>query len=241
MTAPPPLTADRALFLDFDGTLVAIAPRPDAILVPDGLGARLAALQGWLGGALAIVSGRGVAELERYLTGFPGPLIGGHGAEAAPAAWAARLPAADHPDPGPVQAALAAKAGEAEAWLYEEKRHGGVLHYRADPALAEEAAAFATALAARHRGFAVQPAKMAVELRPSSVGKDHALRAVLAHPPFAGRAPVYAGDDTTDEPAMAAALAAGGGAIKIGTGESVAPHRLLGPDDLAEWLFRAIS
>ena len=236
----PPLPSDAALFLDFDGVLVEIAPAPDAITVPDALPGLLAALHTHLDGAIALISGRGVADLQRYLPDFPGIYIGGHGAEAAPEAARAHLPAADHPDPGPLQADLIAAADALPGVLYEPKTHGGVLHYRAAPEHQAAVKAAAQKAVATHPGFEEQGAKMAVELRPAGVGKDRALDALMAAPHFAGRTPVYAGDDLTDEPAMARALALGGLAIKIGDGDTVAPHRLDSPSALADWLGRAI-
>lgn len=235
---PPSLPQEAALFLDFDGVLVDIAPRPDAITVPAGLPELLSAAERRCGGALAIVSGRGVADLQRYLGAFDGALVGGHGAEVHPPGLAAGLAPAGHPDPAALKRALEAGADRL-GLLYEPKAHGGVLHYRASPARAGDAAALARDLAAAHPGFAVQPAKMAVELRPAGARKDKAVAALMDRPPWAGRTPVYAGDDTTDEPAMALVQDKGGLAIKIGTGDSVARHRLADPAALADWLRRA--
>ena len=96
-------------------------------------------------------------------------------------------------------------------------------------------------LADIHPGMALQPAKMAVELRPAGAGKDRALDLLMAGAPFAGRTPVYAGDDLTDEAAMAHAQARGGFGIKIGAGETVAHYRLADPAALARWLDDALA
>lgn len=230
-TAPPALDCNRdALFLDFDGTLVEIAPRPDAILVPPDLGARLNRLGAACNGALAVVSGRDLATLARFLPKFDGVMVGSHGAEA-------RGLSLDltHADPGAVQAALGTFAAQ-QSLLYEEKSHGGALHYRTRPEAAAEIAAFMADLVAKHPAFEVQPAKMAFELRPSGASKDRALAALARLPAFAGRRPVYLGDDTTDEPALAWAGAQGGYGIKVGPGESAARHGLAGPAEVLQWL-----
>ena len=89
--------------------------------------------------------------------------------------------------------------------------------------------------------MALQPAKMAVELRPEGSGKDGALARLMEMPPFEGRVPVYAGDDLTDEVAMAEAQARGGFGIKIGEGDTQARHRLPDPAALADWLDSALA
>lgn len=235
-SAPPPLDCARhAVFLDFDGTLVEIAPRPDAILVPTDLPARLAALSDACAGALAVVSGRSLPELAGYLPGFAGLMVGSHGAEARGMA----PPLGDSPSGlAMLQNDLAAFAAS-KGLLYEEKTHGGALHYRQRPEAADEVAAFAADLAAQTPGFAVQPAKMAMELRPAGVSKDRALSALWALPVFAGRIPVFLGDDTTDEPALDWAGTQGGFGIKIGTGDSCAGYRLPGPEAVRDWLAAA--
>ncbi len=241
MTATPPdLPADAALFLDFDGCLVEIAPRPDAIVVPDTLPALLAGLHRRQGGAVALVSGRDVADLRRYLPDFPGAIAGSHGAEIA---WQGAPP--DPVETGGLDAtALHARvrdlAAHDDRLLVEPKPHGVVLHYRAAPDLADWVDRTMRELASHYPALALQPAKMAMELRPKSAGKDRALSRLMQAPGFAGRIPVYAGDDLTDEAAMAEAQSRGGFAIKIGAGQTVARHRLPDPAALARWLADAL-
>lgn len=233
LAPPPPLDIARdALFLDFDGTLVEIAPRPDAITLPPGLAARLAALEGAVGGAFALVSGRNLAELVRYLDGFGGLIIGGHGAEAR------GLSGADAPPPeslAALQSRMSAFA-RAERLLYEPKAHGAALHYRSRPEFGPEVEAFIQSLLQQFSAFSVQPAKMAYELRPASASKDRALARLWDLPRFAGRRPVFLGDDTTDEPAIAWAAAQGGYGVKVGPGETAARYRLADPAAVLSWL-----
>jgi len=241
-TPPPaPFAApDRlALLLDFDGTLVEIAPRPDAIAVPADLPDRLARLHRRLSGALAVVSGRAVSDLRTYLPDFPGDILGSHGAEHAAAGSEPRILA---PTDGlaDLRKAITVYAKGHPDLLVEDKTHSVVLHYRAAPDMAHDVSAFMEALAGRHPAFAVQPAKMAVELRPAGADKGSAVARLLETRPFAGRLPVYAGDDTTDEAAMQVAQERGGAGIKIGPGDSVATYRLHGPADLYDWLDKAV-
>lgn len=237
----PDLPADAALFLDFDGCLVEIADRPDTITVPPALPDRLVRLHARQGGAVALVSGRDVADLRSYLPGFPGVIAGSHGAELSLDGQRIEATHGSALDVAQLHRAARELAAAHPAVLIEPKPHGVSLHYRADPALrgfVEEAAA---TLARAHPGLTQQPAKMAVELRPEGVGKDRALARLMELPDFAGRMPVYAGDDLTDEVAIAEAQARGGIGIKIGEGETVALHRLSDPAALAAWLDSALA
>ena len=237
----PQLPKDAALFLDFDGCLVEIADRPDAVVVSDALRDRLARLHAMLDGAVALISGRDVADLRGFLPDFAGIVAGSHGAELSLAPG--RIEAV-HDQPFDA-AALHARAHELArphpALLVEEKPHGVALHYRADPSLEGYVQQVMQDMLQANPGLMLQPSKMALELRPGGVGKDSALAGLMQRAPFAGRTPVFAGDDHTDEPAMRQAQALGGFAIKIGEGDTAADHRLPDPAALAEWLDASIN
>ena len=235
---PPDLPEDAALFLDFDGCLVEIAPTPDSITIPDALPDLLAQLHRRLQGAVALISGRNVDDLRRYLPEFPGAIAGSHGAELALPGQPIQPPAGEGTDIPALHQQAQDIAAAHDGVLIEPKPHGVVLHYRARPDLAEWAQAAMDELAAGYPMLAIQPAKMAFELRPKDAGKDRALLRLLGSEPFLGRVPVYAGDDLTDEVAMAAAQSRGGFGIKIGDGDSVARYRLPDPAALAQWLAR---
>ncbi len=211
----PPL-ARAALLLDFDGTLVDIAATPDAVLVEPGLRASLGRLRPLLGDALAVVSGRPVDQLDALLGALPYAVAGEHGSAirrrpggqveqavvpGMPPGWleGARRIAADHPGA-----------------MIEPKGHGLVLHYRAVPeagvALHEAALALLGGEIAR---YTIIPAKMAWEIKPRAVDKGTALRALMQQAPFAGRLPVFVGDDVTDEDGIAAAIALGGIGLRV--------------------------
>ncbi|MEL6451709.1 MAG: trehalose-phosphatase [Pseudomonadota bacterium] len=227
-----PSPSRAALFIDFDGTLVDIAARPDAIVVSPSLPDMLAQLGTCLNGALALVSGRAAGDLAAHLPTFDGIIVGGHGAE-----W--RLTGDITPRVQIAQSDVAALTADVAAFataqadiLLEEKPTGLVLHYRAAPALADQVAAQAERLARSHPAFETHASKMAVELRPAGVGKDAAIADLMATPPFTGRTPMMIGDDTTDEPAMAWAQIQGGLGIKVGSGDTGAQHRLDTPQDV---------
>ncbi|OWY08336.1 trehalose-phosphatase [Thioclava sp. F42-5] len=235
--APPALDPSRdALFLDFDGCLVDIAPRPDAVIVPRDLPGILTELSEALDGALAVVSGRSLHELERFLEGFEGLMVGSHGSEAR----GMEPPMAEAPQHlGAVKEDLAGFAQEHDL-IFEDKSHGAAIHFRSNPAKQGQVEAFTEALTERYDGFMIQPAKMAVEIRPQGFSKDGALAILSDLAQFDGRKPVYAGDDTTDEPALAWAEEHGGFGIKVGDGESVARYHLAAPTNVRDWLAAAL-
>ena len=236
----PDLPEDAALFLDFDGCLVDIAPRPDAVRIPEALPARLARLHDRLNGALALISGRDIADLRSWLPDFPGVIAGSHGAELSLDGATIHKTHDIDLDMAALHDDAARAASAHPAILVEPKPHGVALHYRADPSLRDVVETAMRRLALDHPGMILQPAKMAVELRPAGTGKGGAVERLLAVPPFAGRRPVYAGDDLTDEEAMAVAQAQGGFGIKIGTGETLAFYRLPDPAAVGQWLDRSL-
>jgi trehalose 6-phosphate phosphatase len=214
VAAGPPMPGpDAALFLDMDGTLLEIAARPDAVEVPEDLPALLTRLQAALGGAVAVVTGRGLA-VARGLAGVPSLPIGAeHGAVLDPS-----LPGAP---PLPVPAPEWRRA--ADEWaaarpgtLAEHKTHGMVLHFRQRPEAEPEALALlAELLREDARGFHVVPSHAAADLRPVGADKGGAVRRLMAIPPFAGRRPIFIGDDITDEDGMAACAEFGGYGLRV--------------------------
>lgn len=197
--------APCALFLDVDGTLLDIVETPDAVRVPDDLRAALQSLHRQLDGALALVSGRPLAQLDDLFAPLRLPASGGHGAQ-----W--RLAGGQ-----PMQQLPAAHLGEAQRdqLLALARRHPGVLaedkgsslalHYRAVP---EAGPALAAALERLLRGpegagLRLLPGKMVFEVLAHASDKAQAIRRFLGEPPFAGRRPLFIGDDHTDEPALA--------------------------------------
>lgn len=236
LPAPPPLTrlTAPALFVDFDGTLVAIAAAPDAIDVPGDLGARLGALSERLDGRLALVSGRAPNDLERHLGALPFARAGSHGA-ARFAADGAPLGESAAPIPAAASEAMRAFAAR-EGLVFEAKSHGGALHYRNAPALADTVTAFAEALARQH-GLSVKLGKCVAELVNPGADKGGAVRAFMAGADFAGSLPVFVGDDLTDEDGFAAAADLGGFGVLVGeTRPTAARYRLATVAAVHLWL-----
>ncbi len=211
---PPPERA--AYLLDFDGTLVDIAPAPDQVVVAPDLAANLRTLRTRAGGAIAIVTGRPIDQVDSLLGDAVTAIAGEHGT------------ALRHEPGGPV--AIVTLPHAPEAWstaaqaavmrhpgtLLEGKRHGFVLHYRANPGAGPALLAELQTLLAEQPGFEIMAAKMAWEVRPVGASKATAVHAIMRHPPFAGRIPIFVGDDVTDEEGMDAARALGGVGLRVG-------------------------
>ncbi len=218
---------DAALFLDFDGTLVELAPEPDAIVIPPELVPLLAALRDRLGGALAVVSGRAVGAIDTFLHPLDLPVAGVHGSERRAADG--NLVLLPTPSLDTVEQAAAALLHQHPALAVEPKRGAVALHYRQAPQLQEICRQTMEAAVAASPGVSLLHGKMVFEAKSSLANKGKALGAFLQEPPFAGRKPVFLGDDTTDEPGFAVAQELGGTGIKVGQGETLAHHRVAGP------------
>ncbi|HSK38855.1 MAG TPA: trehalose-phosphatase, partial [Arenibaculum sp.] len=197
MTSPAPL-ADLpidpgwALFLDFDGTLVDIAPRPDAVVVATELPDLLARIHHGLGGALALISGRPIAELDGFLAPAKLPAGGQHGLEWRDCDGRRRQAEIDRAALEDIRAELQSFVHAAPGTRVEPKSMSVALHYREAPRFEEAARHVAERLAARHAAsFQLQAGKMVFELKPRGADKGTIVERFLAMPPFAGRVPVY--------------------------------------------------
>lgn len=231
---PPLLTARDALYLDFDGTLTDIAPRPDAVVIARDLPGLLGSLRERLGGAVAIITGRRLDDIDTWLSPLRLAGAGLHGAELR------RAPDADSsehrvPAVAAIAKALMQRFGDDRRLLIENKGASVALHFRAAPECAQDCAAAMTELASAH-GLAVLPGKMVVEARPPGIDKGKALRSLAAHAPFSRRRPVFVGDDLTDEAGFAAVQSAGGVGVKVGDGASGARYRCSDVAAVHAWL-----
>lgn len=200
----------NAIFLDIDGTLLDIASKPEAVVVPDGLVEGLERLRERTGGALALISGRALDQIDRL---FPLnlPVAAEHGAVLRDAEgklhqFAARPVAYDE-----WYATLKRETRDLPGVAIEVKNLGLVVHYRQAPQWRDRLHDLAARLVAQAGGEAMLlTAHMAFELRPKGFGKAEALQWFMQAPPFAGKTPIFVGDDTTDEPAIALASQIGG-------------------------------
>jgi trehalose 6-phosphate phosphatase len=221
----PPLPANAAFFIDFDGTLVAIAERPDLVVVEPEVLALLEGLTRRFDGAVAVITGRSLDTIDRFLSPLKLPVAAEHGLMRRDGAGLV------HGDPQSADAvALVAAKLEPlvsghEGLLLERKIGSVALHYRARPELGKLCAEAVAEAVKGAPELSILPGKMVFEIRPDGVTKGTAVKAFLAEAPFRGRMPVCAGDDVTDEFAFAAVNEAGGLTIKIGEGDTVAGHR----------------
>lgn len=205
-----------ALFLDIDGTLLDLAERPDGIVVPASLPSGLDALSGKLGGALALVTGRGLAHVDTLFSPFRFPVAGLHGAERRDPDGAVKR-AETTPEFERLKRELAARTASWSGVVIEDKGAAVAAHYRLAPAYREELEpVMARCLAEAGPGWMLQRGKMVIEIRPANADKGHAVEAFLSREPFRGRQPVAIGDDVTDEAMFRVVNALGGYSVRVG-------------------------
>jgi trehalose 6-phosphate phosphatase len=187
-----------ALLLDVDGTLVDIAPRPDEVHVPDDLCRALARLLELTGGALALVSGRPIRDIDRLFSPLMLPVIGGHGAEMR--VRGEKVITAAEPLPQPLRSALARARGFDPGIVVEDKGYSMGLHYRNAPQAEQRLRAHIATVRAEFAGEATEvlPGKALLEVKRPGVNKGNGVRRLMSLSPFAGRKPVFIGDDVTD-------------------------------------------
>ena len=241
MQLPLPEPGARwALFLDFDGTLVEIASAPDLVRVPPALPSLLQTLAERLDGALAIVTGRPIAQIDDLLWPARCAVAGLHGLERRRADGSLdRRP----PDPAleSLRARLIPFVAARPRLLLEDKILSVALHYRNAPEREAECRAEMQAALAELPGLDLLDGKMVFEARPYGMDKGNAITAFSTEPPFRGRLPVFLGDDRTDEDGFRVVQAHGGLAIKVGAGETVATFRAAGVGEAQKWLTRLVA
>ncbi|HTC09178.1 MAG TPA: trehalose-phosphatase [Acetobacteraceae bacterium] len=231
--ALPPLS-HAALLLDLDGTLLDIAPTPDAVVVPPDLLTSLRTLRARLNGALAVISGRPVEQIASLLSDAVTAIVGEHGGAFR---FAAGAPLERPNLPIPPDAWFAAGTRIAAAHpgaLFERKAHGFVLHYRAAPEHGPALRDAMTAVLENSDRFVMTPARKAWELRPRGADKGTAVRTLMARAPFAGRLPIFIGDDVTDEDGIAAAQALAGTGLRV-------PDTFGSSGNVRAWLHKAAA
>ena len=239
MTLVEILYPSCALFLDFDGTMVDIAAQPNAVEVPQPLIGVLRDLNDYLQGAVAVISGRPIAQLDTFLQPLQLAVAGVHGAERRDAGGELHLL---HTHPlDRVEAAARALSLTHDGLLVENKRGSIALHYRQRPELEAQCLAAMQAAVAESPGLTLLRGKMVVEAKPGGASKGRAIEDFLQEPPFAGRTPVFIGDDITDEVGFSTVQRLGGIGVKVGEGASVAWRRIADPTALRLELEAAIA
>ena len=225
-----------ALFLDVDGTLLPLAETPAEVRADANTGTLLERLRGLLGGALALVSGRSLGEIDRLFASHHFAAAGQHGAEWRDATGATGKYTAHLEELDELRPQVLVLATDDARLLVEDKGLTLAVHFRRAPERAQELSAALAATIGAHPALTLQRGKYVLEVRPAGCGKDTAIRRMLNTPPFAGRLPVFAGDDTTDESGFRFINALGGLSIKVGAGASNARYRLADPGEIHAWL-----
>ena len=234
MQTLPTLPPHTALFLDFDGTLVALADQPEQVVVPPQLLPLLVHLQTRLGGALALVSGRRLQDLDQFLAPLQLPAAAEHGAIRRTAQG--DVYSAPTPHLAAIEMAMHSLVSRHPGLRLEPKQTSLALHYRHAPAQAT--LCHDTLVAALHGrpDLTLLHGKCVLEVKPAHIGKGQAIAAFMQEPPFAGRVPVFAGDDVTDEAGFVAVHTLQGRTVKVGAGPTCAQHRFDNPAALLDWL-----
>lgn len=239
MTLAEILQPSCALFLDFDGTMVDIAPQPHAVEVPKLLVGMLRDVLDYLGGAVAVISGRPIEQIDSFLAPLRLPVAGVHGAERRTATGETLL-LGTHPL-GRLEDAAHALAARHAGLLVESKRGSLALHYRMAPELEDLCVQVMHDAVAASPGMTLLRGKMVVEAKPGGASKGRAIEEFLREAPFTGRTPVFIGDDITDEVGFSTVQRLGGLGIKVGEGATVAWRRLDDPSALRRELEAAMT
>lgn len=216
-----------AVFTDFDGTLVEIAETPESVAVPPGLPEQLDKILTEFDHAFAVITGREIADIDRFLSPLQLPIAGAHGSQRRRADGSLEqldihlIEAAEE-----IAAALEPLVAEHPELILEPKEGAVALHFRQAPEMADECHRAMQEAVRDHADFTLVAGKMVIEARPSAFDKGAALRAFMQEEPFSGRVPIFIGDDRTDEDAFRVAQELGGVGIKLGPGDTIARMRI---------------
>lgn len=235
LPTPPHLPRNAALFLDLDGTLLELAPTPQAVVVPEGLVVLLQALSRELDGALALITGRSLETVDQLLAPWQSLGAGVHGLEFR---WpGARLIAREAAGlTGTLAADLRERFHAQRAIQVEDKGAAVALHFRLAPERAAECEEAMVEATRNLPGLRLLRGHSVIEALPATADKGRAIARLMERAPFAGRVPAFVGDDVTDEDAFPVIGRYGGLCVKVGHTSSVAAHGLEGPRDVLAWL-----
>jgi trehalose 6-phosphate phosphatase len=240
--AAPTLVSDvrnRAILLDIDGTILDLAPSPRQVWVPPGLRRTLSRLAELTGGALALVSGRPIAEVDLIFSPLQLAAIGGHGAEMRTSADAEPVQRAGQLSPV-LKRRLASLAKLGPGILVEDKGYSLALHYRLAPDREETLRTAIAGICAEVSPDRVEilPGKLVVEIKSIGVSKADAVRDLMNCPPFLGRKPIFIGDDITDVPVFGVIAKFGGLGFSVGRILADVDGHFDTPEAVRAWLAR---
>ena len=227
-----------AFLLDIDGTLLDIALTPYDVRVPSSLRRTLAKLQERTNGALALVSGRSLSDIDLIFAPLKLSAVGGHGAEVRISPTSKANGTSSRFLDRKTRSRLIEVAKVGEGIIMEDKGYSVALHYRLAPDKKRAIEDAVTAICGELPEGAVEilPGKAVIEIKKSGFNKGTALRDLMAHAPFAGRKPIFVGDDVTDEAAFAVMPEFDGMAISVGRTVPGVAQRFEAPSDVRRWL-----
>jgi len=231
-----------AVLLDFDGTLVEIAPTPEEVRVPPTLKHTLSKLRDRLDGALCLVSGRPLADLDIFFAPLRVAIIGGHGSEnrLTPQGEIVETPTALDPE---LRRRLLAIASDTPGLRAEEKRHSFALHYRLVPEQERWVREQITRICAHWPPDSIEvlPGKAVFEIKPRAFNKGVAVRTLMQHAPFKGRRPIFLGDDVTDESVFAVLPEFDGRGYSVGRSLAGTHGYFATPRAVRNWLYNLLQ
>ena len=229
-----------AFFFDIDGTLADLAPTPGEVRLEHDLHQLIRELHQSAGGALALISGRSIENVDSIFGGPHLPVAGHHGLERRNARGRISRHDATSAMLEIARARLSAIVVRHHGLTLEDKGLSLALHYRAAPALASFAHRTMRAVHSHMSPeYAILTGKRIIEIKPSGKDKGEAVREFMEEEPFRGRTPVFVGDDLTDEHGFAVVNSLGGHSIKVGAGRTAARWRLRDVRAVRLWLERA--
>jgi trehalose 6-phosphate phosphatase len=232
-----------AILLDIDGTLLDLAPTPREVWVPPGLARTLNGLLEKTAGALALVSGRSLNDIDLIFAPEQFPAVGGHGAEMRISADNESVATHAPPMDKELKRRLAAIARLSPGILLEDKGYSLALHYRLAPH-AEKAIYEAIALIRAdlpNAPIELMPGKCVYEIKHSGFNKATGVLELMSHEPFRGRRPIFIGDDVTDESVFALMPDLGGLAFSVGRRATGVADHFDEPRDVRQWLARLLD
>jgi trehalose 6-phosphate phosphatase len=229
-----------AILLDVDGTLLDIAPTPSEVVVPADLPKTLSRVRDRLEGALAVVSGRTIAEIDEFFAPLQLAAVGGHGAEMRPVAAGPVIAGRSTPLDAEFKEQLKQIAARHPGVLVEDKSYSLALHYRQAP---KQGLGLVHDVKHAHEAWGDQSielltGKAVLELKFAGFNKGAAVRQLMTYPPFAGRAPIFVGDDRTDEDAFKVMPEFNGQSMSVGRKLSGIDKYFECPADVRRWLGR---
>lgn len=232
-----------ALLLDIDGTLIDLAPTPRDVVVPPTLGATLQALHERLDGALALVSGRSLTDIDVIFAPLQFPAVGGHGAEMRLSIESEAVASHAPPMDNDLKRRFIAISQLSPGIIYEDKGYSVALHYRLAPEF--ERAIYEAVSAIRadlpQAPIDVLPGKFVCEIKHAGFTKATGVRELMTHAPFAGRNPIFIGDDVTDESVFAIMPAFRGVSFSVSRRAHGVDGFFKAPKDVRAWLTHLLN